>query len=106
MSGIRIVIIEELSQTNLSSIFFYFSPETGLDGTGIPDQQHDIVIGGFFSIPGNLDATFQETLKAPLDLVVHHQTMTTDPLEGLNPTVEALLVVKIHSNYPTHKSLR
>jgi hypothetical protein len=104
--GIRINIIEELSQTNLSSIFFYFGPETGPDGTGVSDRQHNIVIGSLFSISGNLDPTLQETPKAPLDVTVRQQSMPTNPFEGLNPIVETLLVAKIHSNDPTHRSLR
>jgi hypothetical protein len=48
----------------------------------------------------------QEAPKAPLDITVHQQLMTTDPFEGLDPTVETLLVAKIHNNDPTHKSLK
>jgi hypothetical protein len=91
---------------NLSSIFFYFGPETSPYGTGVPNRQHDVVIGGLFSISGHLNPTLQETPKTPLDVVVHQQSMATNPLEGFNPTVETLLVAKIHSNNPTHKSLR
>jgi hypothetical protein len=105
-SGIRFVIIEELSQNNLCSIFFYFRPETSPNGAGIPYQQHDVVVGRFFSVLGNLDPTFQEATKAPLDIAVPKQPMATDPLEGLDPAVETLLVAKIHNNDPTHKSLR
>jgi hypothetical protein len=104
--GSGIVIIEELSQTNLGSIFFYLSPETGPNGASVPNQQHDIVIGRLLGILSHLDPTLQETLKAPLDIVVRQQTMPTNPLEGIDPAVETLLVAKIHSNDPTHKSLR
>jgi hypothetical protein len=95
-----------IEPNNLSSIFFYFGPETSPNGTGISNRQHDIVVGGLFGIPGNLDPTFQETLKTPLDVTVRQQPMPTNPLEGLDPIVETLLVAKIHSNDPTHKSLR
>jgi hypothetical protein len=100
------VLIEELSQTNLSSVFFYFGPETGPYSTGIAHRQHDVVIGGLLGILGNLDPPLQETTKAPLDIAVPNQPMATDPFEGLNPIVESLFVAKIHNNDPTHKSLR
>jgi hypothetical protein len=104
--GIRIVIIEELSQTNLSSIFFYFGPETGPNGAGVSNRQHDVVVGSLLSVSSDLDPTFQKAPKTPLDITVRQQSMPTNPFEGLDPTVEALLVAKIHSNDPTHKSLR
>jgi hypothetical protein len=95
-----------IEPNNLSSIFFYFGPETSPNGAGVPNQQHDIVIGSLLGISGNLDPTLQETPETPFDVTVQQQSVATNPLEGLNPVVEALLVAKIHSNNPTHKSLR
>jgi hypothetical protein len=96
-----------IEPNDLCSIFFYFGPETGPNGAGISDRQHDVVVGGLLGILGDLDPTLQETPKTPLDVVVSKQPMPTNPLEGLNPVkVEALLVAKKHSNDPTHKSLR
>jgi hypothetical protein len=37
-------------------------------------------------IPVNLDPPLKETSKVPQDLVVHQQSVTTDPLVCLNPT--------------------
>jgi hypothetical protein len=105
-SEIRIAIIEEQSQTNLCSIFFYLGPETRSDGAGIAYRQHDIVVGRLLGILGNLDPALQEATKAPLDITVPKQSMTTNPFKGLDPTVETLFVAKIHNNDPTHKSLR
>jgi hypothetical protein len=98
--------IEETDQTNLHPIFFYLSPETGANGAGIAYRQHDIVVSGLLGILGDLDPALQEATKAPFDITVLQQPMSTNPLEGLNPTVETLLVAKIHNNDPTHKSLR
>jgi hypothetical protein len=98
--------MRKIRQIDLSSIFLNLGPETSADGAGIAYRQHDVVIGGLLGILGDLDPTLQEATKAPLDIAVPQQPMTTDPLEGLNPTVETLLVAKIHNNDPTHKSLR
>jgi hypothetical protein len=105
-SEIRFVIIEETSQTDLRSIFFYLGPETSTNGASIAHRQHDVVVGGLLGILGNLDPTLQEATKAPFDIAVPKQPMATNPFEGLNPTVETLIVAKIHNNDPTHKSLR
>jgi hypothetical protein len=98
--------IKKIRQNDLSSIFFNFGPEASANGTGIAYRQHDVVVGGLLGILGNLNPALQEATKTPLDIAIPQQPMTTNPLEGLNPIVETLLVAKIHNNDPTHKSLR
>jgi hypothetical protein len=105
-AGIRFGKIEETNQTDLRSIFLYLGPEASPNGAGITYRQHDVVVGRFLGILGNLDSTLQETTKAPLDIAVPKQPMAANPFERLDPTVETLFVAKIHNNVPTHKSLR
>jgi hypothetical protein len=98
--------IGKIRQNNLSSIFLNLGPEASSNGAGITYRQHDVVVGRFLGILGNLDPTLQEATKAPLDIAVPKQPMTANPFKGLNPIVETLLVAKIHNNDPTHKSLK
>jgi hypothetical protein len=67
---IRFGTIEETNQTDLHSIFFYLGPEAGSNGAGITYRQHDVVVGRFLGILGNLDSTLQEATETPLDITV------------------------------------
>jgi hypothetical protein len=87
--------------TNLASIFFYLVPESGPDGTGIP--QHGFhhwklgLIHLLFTVDVDLDPTLQQTPKVLRNVDVPGQATTADTLVGLDPIHDDELLQRSNS---------
>jgi hypothetical protein len=86
--------------TNLASIFFYFVPEGGPDGTGIP--QHSFhhwklgLIHLLFSVDVDLDPTLQQTPKVLRNVDVPGQATAADTFIGLDPIHDDELLQEVN----------
>jgi hypothetical protein len=82
--------------TNLASIFFYLVPESGPEGTGIP--QHGLYRFSLdtdellLSVNVNLDPTLQQTPKVLRNVDVPGQATMADTFVGLDPSKSVIVV--------------
>jgi hypothetical protein len=100
-------VIEQRSTkaaTNLASIFFYLVPESGPDGTGIPQHRfHHWKLGlvhVLLSVDVDLDPTLQQTPKVLRNVDVPGQATTADTLVGLDPSKSVIVVIQTTTTIP------
>jgi hypothetical protein len=94
-------VIEQRSTkaaTNLASIFFYLVPESGPDGTCVPQHSLDLIGMGagnvLLSVDVDLDPSFQQTPKVLRNVDVPGQATTADTFVGLDPSESVIVVVQ------------
>jgi hypothetical protein len=75
--------------TNLASIFFYLVPESGPDGTCVPQHRLDLIGMGagnvLLSVDVDLDPSLQQTPKVLRNVDIPGQATTADTFIGLDP---------------------
>jgi hypothetical protein len=89
---------------NLASIFFYLIPESGPDGTRIPQHHLNLIGMGagnvLLSVDVDLDPTLQQTTKVLRNVDVPGQATTADTLVGLDPSKSVIVVVQTTATIP------